>query len=159
MHEVHAGQIFVAGEHARSVFSFDAHEVRQSRTGSDEDAAIALRFQFVHRDGLTHDAVRDKFHALRFQTVDFSVHHRAGQTEFGNTVAQHTARGVKCFKDRDGISPSCHFSGEGKSRGTAADHRNLTLLRSGGSLRGSLGSVLTSIVRSKAFQIADGNRL
>ena len=87
VHEVHAGQVFVARENARGVLAGNAHEVGQAGTRGHKHAGKALGLQEVfHLLRLAHDAVLHEVDTGGTEVVDFEVDDFVGQTELGYAI-------------------------------------------------------------------------
>ena len=156
IHEVDAGEVFVARHHVDVVLTRDVHEVGQSGSRTYKYTAEALILQVLHGDRLAHDAVGLEMNTHLAQVVDLHVYDAVGQSEFGNTIFQHAANFVERLEDIDLVAFLHHVAGKTQSRRSRAHDGHLDAIR-----RCHLGQYATSalalIVRSKALEIADGH--
>ena len=124
VHEVDAGQVFVAGEDAVEVLSGDIHEARQTGSGTDEDTLEALLFEFFDGDGLADDGVCMELYTEGAQAVDLFVHDSVRQTELGDAVFEHTADLMQRLEDMHFVTVFGGIAGKCQSGRTGANDRD-----------------------------------
>ena len=160
--QVHAGQVFVGGEHPHQVLAGHAQEDRQTGAHADEDRVIFLA-QFVHGEGAAAHAVEVEVHTGTAQAVHFGGHHVLGQTEGGDAVDEHAAGFVQGFEHVHLEAVGGADARTGQGGGTGADAGHLLALDGHGTGIGA-GHLLTGAggdvaVGHEAFQAADGDGL
>ena len=115
IHEVHTRQIFVRRHDVQIVLARNIHEVGQTCATCHEDALKSFILKLLCADGFTNDYVSLEVHTHLLQVVDFNVDNLVGQTEFGNTVLQHTANLVQGFEHVHFIAQLRHIASERKA--------------------------------------------
>ena len=129
LHEVVAGEEFVGGEHSVEVFTGDAHELRKTGAGAHEHGLEAL---FVHEgvdgDGAADDDVGFDLHAQGAHLIELVFQHLLlRETEFGNTVFEHSAGFVEGFEDGDVVAGFGKVRSAGKACRAGADNGHLAV--------------------------------
>ena len=158
VHEIDAGQVFVARENAVEVLARDIHESGQTGSRADEDTLEALLLQFGNRDGLADDCVGVELHAEGTQAVDFLVHDCVRQTELRDTVFEHTAYLVERFKHVYLVAVFGGIAGESQSGRTGTHYGNLGTCRSILITRITLITLIV-VIRYKTLEVTDSHRL
>ena len=120
VHEVHAGEVFVTGEHTVQVLSGDIHESRQSGSRADEDTFEALLLQLLDRDCLADDGIGMELHAERTQAVNLFIDDGVRETELRNTILEHPAYLMQRFEDVYLVAVFGGIACEGQSGRTGA---------------------------------------
>ena len=135
------------------------HEHRQACARTDKYRIVALFVEkVVYRDRLSDNRVGLNLHAEFFDIFDFMRNHRVlRQSEFRDTVDQHTARLVERLKNLDLIAELSEVAGTGESRRPRTDHSDALPVFLGMVLR--LQFMLTCPVCHIALQLTDCNRL
>ena len=126
LHEVDAGQELVGREHADVVLAGDAHEVRQTGAGAEEDCVeTVLREQLLDARGLTDDEVAADLDTELLEVADLVLDDFLGQPELGDAVDQHAAGLVQRLVDSDLVAAQRKVGGAGETRRPRTDHCDL----------------------------------
>ena len=110
----------------------------------------------IIRNCLTNNTVLDKFHTHLFKVANFNINNIVRQTEFRNTIFQHTTNLVKCFKHSHIITQFSHIASKRQTTRTRTYNRNLNSVRSS-HLRHSHLTTITFIISSKTFKITNSH--
>ena len=155
-HQVDTSQVFVSGVYAYQCFAGDTHEGRQTCAGTDEYSIITHIFDdFVDGQNFADNHVCHNFYAHGREFINFFLHDRLRQTEFGDTVNQYTASCMECFENGYRIAFFCQVASTCQRRRTGTDNGNFLAVLSGFS--GHFIAVCHVPVSHETFQTTDGN--
>ena len=114
-HKVDTSQVFVGRHHADEVFARDVHKARKTCARTNEDAIEAHFVNLVVRDCLANNYIGHEVYAHVAKSIDFGFDNAIGQTEFGNTILEHTANVVECLENGNLIAELCHIGSESQA--------------------------------------------
>ena len=158
LHQVHAGEELVGGVDAVQVLARDVEELRQARSGRDEDGVVALLLhQLVDRDAASDDHVRLEADAHLLQVADFPAHDVLREPKLGDAVDEHAADLVERLEHGDVVALLHQVAG-GSERGGAAAHAGDPLPAGGRARRQTELARLRLPVGDEAFEVADRER-
>ena len=159
MHQIDASQKFVRRVHTIQMLARNAHELRQTRAGSDKHRIVAFFFeQFVNRDRTSDHDIGFELHAHRAHIVDLLANDLLGQPELRNAIHQHAADFVQRLENMHGVAFLHQIARRGQPRQAHCPRSRLSS-PSAALSRWSEVEVLLLIVGDKALQVPDAERL
>ena len=158
VHQINASEVFVGRHDIDGILSRDIHKVRQPGTGSHKYSFETFSFQVLYADCFSYDTVFDEVNTHLAKVLDFYVYNLVGQTEFWNTIFQHTTNLMQCFEYSYIISIFSHISGKCQSCRSRTDYSYFDAVLLCNDRYGDLPA-FTFVISCETFQITDSDGL